>query len=333
MRIKRNLKHFASAGAALFLLAGCGSDEEADELTIGYFPNFTHITTIVALENGYFEEELGEQVSIDTSTFPDGSTFMEAMSTNEIDVGTVGPSPATQIYFRNPEHNIIAGAVNGGAVLAARSDADINSVEDLDGANVAIPTIGSTQDIMLRAELAEAGLAPTSDGGTVNLMPQAPADTSTLFLQGDVDAAATQEPWGVYLENQVDADIILDEDEFAWGRESTTTVVVSRTSYSEANPELIEGYLRAHLRAIDYIEENQEDAVQTFITHIEDITGSELDFEETLEASNRLNPTYEINEDVLQEMATISYEAEYASSDEIDGLVNYTYLDAVLNDD
>ncbi len=63
---------------------------------------------------------------------------------------------------------------------------------------VAVPTIGSTQDIMLPQ--------------------QAPADTSTLFLQGDVDAAATQEPWGVFLENQANASILLDEEEFAWGR-------------------------------------------------------------------------------------------------------------------
>lgn len=189
-------------GALLLLgAAGCGSEEAADEIHIGYFPNFTHITTVVALENGYFEEEMGEEVSIETSTFPDGSAFMEAMSTQDIDIGTVGPSPATTTYLRNPEHEIIAGAVNGGAVLATREDSGIESVEDLDGMRVAIPTIGSTQDIMLREALDDVGLKVDDEGGTVSLVPQAPADTSTLFLQGDVDAAATQEPWGVYLEN------------------------------------------------------------------------------------------------------------------------------------
>lgn len=318
-------------GSILLLgLAACGSEEEADEVTIGYFPNFTHITTVIALENGFMEEELGDDITINTNTFPDGGAFMEAMSTRDLDVGTVGPSPATQTYITNPEHSIIAGAVNGGAVLAVRDGSGIESVEDLDGANVAIPTIGSTQDIMLRHELNEVGLTPVADGGTVNLMPQAPADTSTLFLQGDVDAAATQEPWGVFLENQADATILLDEEEFAWGRESTTTVVTARNAFSEANPEIVEGYLRAHIRAVEFIEENQEEAVSVFVDHIEEITGSGLDYDETLEASNRLNPTYEINEDVLQQMATISVEAEYANSDDIEGLVDYSYLDVVL---
>ncbi|MBY8910915.1 aliphatic sulfonates ABC transporter substrate-binding protein, partial [Salinicoccus roseus] len=61
--------------ALLFLiLAGCGgednnsAEETADEVRIAYFPNFTHIATIVALENGYFEEAFGEDVTIDTMT-------------------------------------------------------------------------------------------------------------------------------------------------------------------------------------------------------------------------------------------------------------------------
>ncbi|MBB6450049.1 NitT/TauT family transport system substrate-binding protein [Geomicrobium halophilum] len=322
------------AGMSAFLLltlAGCNASEEnAEEITIGYFPNFTHITTVIALENGYFEEEFGSDINIETSTFPDGGAFMEAMSTQDVDIGTVGPSPATQNFQLNPEHEIVAGAVNGGAVLATRENSGIESLSDLEGTRVAIPTIGSTQDIMLRATLMEEGMDVEDSGGTVRMLPQEPADTSTLFLQEDVDAAATQEPWGVYLENQANADILLDEEEFAWGTESTTTVVAARNAFTEGNPDLTEEYLRAHIRAVEFIEENQEEAVEAFINHIEEITGNELDFEETLEASNRLNPTYEVNEEILQEMATISYEADYAQSDDIEGLVNLDYLEAAL---
>ncbi|MFP3359280.1 ABC transporter substrate-binding protein, partial [Planococcus sp. SIMBA_143] len=139
-------------------------------------------------------------------------------------------------------------------VLATAEDSGIESVEDLDGKRVAVPTIGSTQDIMLRKELQEVGLNIEDAGGTVSLVPQAPADTSTLFLQGDVDAAATQEPWGVFLENQANASILLDEEQFAWGTDLTTTVVTANNTFTDANPELTQEYLRAHLEAIDFIE-------------------------------------------------------------------------------
>jgi len=319
---------------SLAVVAGCGGAEEpAEEVRIGYFPNLTHISTVIALQNGYFEEEFGEDIAIETMTFPNGSAFMEAMSTDEFDIGTVGPSPATTTYMRNPAHSIIAGAVNGGAVLATAEGSGIESVEDLDGKSVAVPTIGSTQDIMLRKALHEVGLDIDDSGGTVSLNPQAPADTSTLFLQGDVDAAATQEPWGVFLENQADADILLDEDEFGWGADSTMTVVTARNAFTETNPELTEAYLRAHVRAIEFIEENTEEAVGIFVDHITDITGSELSKEETLEASDRLYPTHEIDEEVLQEMATISYEADYMSSDDIDDLINTEFIDRVTSEE
>lgn len=319
---------------SLAVVAGCGGAEEpAEEVRIGYFPNLTHISTVIALQNGYFEEEFGEDIAIETMTFPNGSAFMEAMSTDEFDIGTVGPSPATTTYMRNPAHSIIAGAVNGGAVLATAEGSGIESVEDLDGKSVAVPTIGSTQDIMLRKALHEVGLDIDDSGGTVSLNPQAPADTSTLFLQGDVDAAATQEPWGVFLENQADADILLDEDEFGWGADSTMTVVTARNAFTETNPELTEAYLRAHVRAIEFIEENTEEAVGIFVDHITDITGSELSEEETLEASDRLYPTHEIDEEVLQEMATISFEADYISSDDIDGLINTEFIDRVTSEE
>ena len=89
------------------ILAGCGNSDntaseggKASKVRIGYFPNLTHISTIVALEKGYFEEELGEGIEVVTQTFPDGSAFMEAMSTDNIDVGTVGPTPVLNNYIK-----------------------------------------------------------------------------------------------------------------------------------------------------------------------------------------------------------------------------------------
>ena len=58
----------------LGVLAGCSNDE--DTVTIGYFPNLTHVASIVALEEGYFEEEFGEDITIETQTFSNGGLFM-----------------------------------------------------------------------------------------------------------------------------------------------------------------------------------------------------------------------------------------------------------------
>lgn len=324
-------------GLSLFFLTaitGCQTSEEnAEEINIGYFPNLTHISSIIALESGYFEDHFGEDIEIKPTTFPDGSLFMESMSTQDIDIGTVGPSPAMNTYQINPEHEVIAGAMNGGAVLVTNEATDIEHAEDLDGGSVAVPAITATQDMMLRETLMAEGLNVEDSGGSVSMLPQAPADTSTLFLQDDVDAAAVPEPWGVNLENQAGAEVLLDADEFAWGMETPTTVVTARTGFTEGNEDLTKDYLRAHVDAIQFMEENPEEAINIFIEHIEDLTGNELDQEEIHSANDRLNPTYELNTDILQEMATISYDAQYMRSDDIEGLINLEYLDDVLREE
>ncbi|RQW23067.1 ABC transporter substrate-binding protein [Bacillus sp. C1-1] len=309
-------------GAGITLTA-CGNSATEGEVRIAYFPNLTHISTIVALENGYFEEEFGEDARFTTMTVPDGAQFMEAMSANEIDIGTVGPVPAMNTYTRNPSHSIIAGAVNGGAVIMARADSGVESVADLAGRNVAIPTIGSTQDIMLRKELADAGI----DADDINFVPQAPADTSILFSQGDADAAATQEPWGSFLADNLDAAFLVDADEFAWGEDSTNTVVTASHEFLEINEDLARGYLRAHADAVEFVANNPDEAAQIFVDHIQRETGNELDYDEIRLSLERLFPTVDVNEQVLQEMAAISEEAGQMASTDIDGLVNLQYLE------
>mgnify|MGYP001172737068 CR=1 FL=1 len=309
------------------MLASCSSDDE-NTVTIGYFPNLTHVATIIALENGYFTEEFGEDVTIETKTFSNGGLFMEAMQTKEIDVGTVGPGPLLNIYLRNREFHIISGAVNGGAVLVASKESGIQSLEDLDGKLVAIPVIGSTQDVMLRKALKEVGLETTTSGGTVEMYPAAPADTATLFVQNSVDAAATQEPWGYILETQAEGRLILDWDEFAWGEESTNTVVVARSEFL-ANEERAKQYLRAHKRAVEFVQENPEEAQNIVIQHIQNLTGKEIDKEEIAAAFSRLRVTTDVNEQVIQEMADISMEAGYVDSNDISGLIDLSILESI----
>jgi NitT/TauT family transport system substrate-binding protein len=288
----------------------------------------THIATIIGLENGYFEEEFGEEVTLDTQTVTNGGLFMEAMATDSIDVGTVGPGPLLNTYVKDPSYHIISGAVNGGAVLVANGDSDVEDVADLDGKRVAIPVIGSTQDVMLRKALEEVDLTTTTSGGTVELYAADPADTTTLFSQGSVEAAATQEPWGYVLETQVNGEKLLDWDEFAWGEESTNTVVAASESFVE-NETLTEAYVKAHQRAVEFIQENPEESQELVIEHLKELTGQELNADEVEAAFNNLEVTTAVNEEVIQEMADISLEAEYVQSNDIEGMIDLSVLESL----
>lgn len=327
--MKRVLKSLILLLLVLGLLVGCANHDDR-EVTIGYFPNLTHIATIVALENDYFAEEFDDDITIETKTFTNGGLFMEAMQTNEIDVGTVGPGPLLNFYIQNPEFHLISGAVNGGAVLVATQDSGIAELADLDGKRVAIPVIGSTQDVMLRKALQDVNLTTTDNGGTVELYAAAPADTVTLFIQQSVDAAATQEPWGYVLETQADGELLLDWDAFAWGKDSTNTVVAARKDFLQ-NEDMALAYLRAHQKAVTFIQNNPEAAQELVIQHIEGLTGRGIDAAEAEAAFNRLQVTTDVNQQVIQEMADISESAGYVSSSDIDGLIDLSFLDQLNN--
>jgi NitT/TauT family transport system substrate-binding protein len=331
--LKKSLLFLSIFVLFLGLLSGCGQADNKEEtggtdtqtVKIGYFPNLTHIATIVALENGYFEESFGNDVKIETKTFTNGGLFMEAMATKAIDVGTVGPGPLLNFYVKNKEYHIISGAVNGGAVLVANGNSGIKELADLDGKKVAIPVIGSTQDVMLRKALQEVKLKAKTNGGTVDLYAAAPADTASLFIQNSVDAAATQEPWGYVLQNQANGTLLLDWDQFAWGKESTNTVVTARQDFLKKT-DLASAYLRAHKKAVEFIQSNPDESKEIVVKHLKDLTGKELNADEVAAAFSRLLVTTEVNEQVIQEMAEISEEAGYITSSDIKGMVDLSLL-------
>ncbi|KQU17081.1 nitrate ABC transporter substrate-binding protein [Bacillus sp. Leaf13] len=318
------------------IVSGCTQSTSKEEgkgtgkqtVKIGYFPNLTHSATIIALEKGFFKEEFGEDVKIETKTVANGGLFMEAMATNAIDVGTVGPGPLLNFYVKNPEYHLISGAVNGGAVLVSSEGSKVTDLKDLDGKKVAIPVIGSTQDVMLRKALQDVDLKPTTNGGTVELYAAAPADTTALFVQKSVDAAATQEPWGYVLENQAKGKLVLDWDQFAWGKDSPNTVVAASQKFLDKKG-LAASYLKAHKKAVDFILNNPEESQELVIKHLKKLTGKELSKEEVTSAFSRLEVTTEVNEQVIQEMADISKEAGYVPSSDIKGMVDLSILKEV----
>jgi NitT/TauT family transport system substrate-binding protein len=327
--LKKSMLYLFITALFMGVLSGCAqsSKEGGDTNTvkIGYFPNLTHIATIVALEKGYFEESFGKDVKIETKTVNNGGLFMEAMATKAIDVGTVGPGPLLNFYVKNKEYHLISGAVNGGAVLVAAEGSGVEELADLDGKKVAIPVIGSTQDVMLRKALKEADLKAKTSGGTVELFAAAPADTASLFIQKQVDAAATQEPWGYVLENQAKGKLLLDWDKFAWGKESTNTVVAARADFLK-NKDLTKKYLEAHKKSVQFIQDNPEESKEIVIKHLKDLTGKELNKDEVDAAFSRLAVTTNVNEEVIQEMADISKEAGYIPSSDIKGLIDLSLV-------
>ena len=102
-------------------------------LRLGYFPNVTHATALVGVGKGIFEEHLGDNVTLETSTFSTGTEASEALFADAIDMTYIGPNPAINAYAKSNGEavRIISGATSGGAFLVVKPE--ITDVEGLQG--------------------------------------------------------------------------------------------------------------------------------------------------------------------------------------------------------
>ena len=94
--------------AVAFLLTACGSaaasgpdaassgDGAPVELRLGYFPNVTHATALVGVEEGFFADALGDDVTLTTATFNAGPAAIEALFSDAIDADVHRPQPDGQ---------------------------------------------------------------------------------------------------------------------------------------------------------------------------------------------------------------------------------------------
>lgn len=241
----------AIATVACLGMAGCGSKDDGNEVSIGYFNNVTHPQALYMKSQKTLENSLGEDINVKWTAFNAGPAEVEALFSGDIDIGYIGPVPAVSANVKSKgDVVILSGSSSGGAILVKRPEAEIESVDQLDGKNVAIPQIGNTQHLSLLKLLSDNNLKPVTEGGTVTVSAVANADVANMMERGDIDAALVPEPWGATLLKD-GAELLMDYDEIYMDGAYNVAVVVVRKEFMEKNPEIVEKFLaeigRAHV--------------------------------------------------------------------------------------
>ncbi|MFE2325505.1 ABC transporter substrate-binding protein, partial [Streptomyces sp. NPDC059385] len=77
-----------------------GKKLSASEVRIGYFPNLTHATALVGLQEGLIQKELGA-TAIKPQSFNAGPSEIEALNGGSLDIGFIGPSPSINGYVKS----------------------------------------------------------------------------------------------------------------------------------------------------------------------------------------------------------------------------------------
>jgi NitT/TauT family transport system substrate-binding protein len=334
------MKRWIVALSAMALLtAGCaGSATRArgssDVLRLGIFPNLTHAPGFVALGEGIFDRVM-KDTDVEITVFNSGTEAGEALLAGSLDASYIGPGPATNLYLESGGRvALVSGAVSGGASLVVRKGAGIESPQDLAGKKVAVPGIGNTQDIALRAWLEDNGLKSTDEGGEVSIVDVDNPELPQHFRAGQLDAAWEPEPYPSLLVEEGLADVFVDEATLWPDGQFVTTHLLVSTIYMDAHPEVINQLVEANVEAIKLMQESPDEAKATAQAQLIEAGAPSLDQAVVDAAWDKLEFTWDPIAFSLEQDAQDAYNLGYLEEPPQDILDIYRLgpLNAVLTE-
>ena len=323
--------------AAVPTSTGANSSSTANKagttVRLGYFPNITHSQALIGVARGDFQKSLGAGVTLDAKQFNAGPSVIEALFANQLDIAYIGPNPAINGYIKSNGEalRIIAGATSAGAALVVRPQANIAKPEDFAGKKLATPQLGNTQDVALRAYLADHGLKTKDKGGTVEIVPTDNPQILDLFKQGQIDGAWVPEPWASRLIVDGGGKLFLDERDLWPNGEFVTANIIVSAAFLKAHPNLVKAFLQAHVEITLWEQQNPDQAEQLVNDQIKALTGKALPKEVIDGAWGRLHVTYDPVSSSLVKSAESAYKAGFLKSNpDLSGIYDLTPLNEVL---
>ncbi|MFJ3175784.1 aliphatic sulfonate ABC transporter substrate-binding protein [Streptomyces roseus] len=250
----------------------------APEVRIGYFPNLTHATALVGIQEGLIAKELGA-TAIKPQTFNAGPSEIEALNGGSLDIGFIGPSPAINGYVKSKGSNlrIISGSASGGVKLVVNPE-KIKTLDDLKGKKIATPQKGNTQDVAFLNWIAEKGwtVDPESGKGDVSVVRTDNKVTPDAFKQGSIDGAWVPEPTASKLVSE-GASVLLDETDLWPGKKFVITNVIVSQKFLKEHPDVVEAVLAGTVKTNAWINANPDQAKASANAALKALSGKELE--------------------------------------------------------
>lgn len=225
----------AASGIAGVALASRRGSSDTSVLRLGTMANLTHAPVLAGLGSGRLARAVAP-ARLEATLFRAGPRVTEALIGDAIDVGTTGPAAAVVHHARHARHagrgdgglRVLAGCASGGASLVVARSARVAGPADLRGKTLAVTQLGTTQDVTLRAYLAEHGLRDAAAGGDVRVIAISGATILAQMRSGGLDGAWLPEPWATRVVRELGATRLVDERDLWEGRRFATALLVSR---------------------------------------------------------------------------------------------------------
>ncbi|WP_069169457.1 aliphatic sulfonate ABC transporter substrate-binding protein [Streptomyces griseus] len=347
-RLRRSLTAAAFLPLLAVALTACGYGSQAkdddtesvsaggrtlssDTVRIGYFPNLTHATALVGIQEGIIAEELGG-TTVKPSTFNAGPSEIEALNAGSIDIGFIGPSPSINGYAKSEGQSlrIIGGSASGGVKLVV-DPKKIRTVDDLKGKKIATPQLGNTQDVAFLNWISRKGwkVDAQSGKGDVSVVRSDNKVTPDAFKAGALDGAWVPEPTASKLVAE-GGKVLLDESTL-WpdGQFVITNIIVSQ-KFLSAHPDVVDAVLRGTVNTNKWINAHPDEAKASANTALEKLNGKALPAEVLDPAWKSLRVTDDPLAATLRAQADHAVEAGLLEKPDLAGIYDLRPLNKIL---
>ncbi|MFF9688287.1 aliphatic sulfonate ABC transporter substrate-binding protein [Streptomyces sp. NPDC014623] len=308
-----------------------GKKLSADTVKIGYFPNLTHATALVGIQEGLIAEELGG-TTLKPSTFNAGPSEIEALNAGAIDIGFIGPSPSVNGYSKSKGQSlrIIGGAASGGVKLVV-NPRKIKTLDDLKGKKIATPQLGNTQDVAFLNWLSDKGweVDAQSGKGDVSVVRSDNKVTPDAFKAGSLDGAWVPEPTASKLVAE-GGEVLLDESTLWPDDKFVITNIIVSQKFLSAHPDVVEAVLRGTVNTNKWINANPDRAKVSANAALEELNGKALPAEVLDPAWESIRITDDPLAATLQAQADHAVEAGLLEKPDLSGIYDLRPLNKIL---
>jgi ABC-type branched-subunit amino acid transport system substrate-binding protein/ABC-type taurine transport system substrate-binding protein len=311
-----------SLDALIILQSATGKAAEKTHLRIGYQPSTHQLAEMVAIEKGWWEEDLADFgiTEVTDHQFPSGLPEMQSMMAGDLDVAYVGVTPPITAIAQGLDAKIVAAVQTQGSDLVLRPEINYTSPSNLFGLKIATFPPGSVMDIVLKKFLTDNNVS------NVTIVSMGPEDAIEAIENGSVNGTFLPHPCPAMIELDGNGSSVVRSGAM-WADHACCCLLVSGELIRD-HPDLVREVVRTHIKATEYVNENQNESAEIFAEKIGyDLNTVNYSFEHW-DGEWISDPHLEL--ECIIEFANISYDLGYVNrSLTVEDLFDTSFYDSI----
>jgi len=260
--------------AFTLLAAACGGDDDDDQasgttgttsqemtsIKVGVVPVVDVAPLYLGIDKGFFEDE---GLEVEPVVAQGGAAIIPAVVAGDQEIGfsnvvslMLGQTQDLPVKIISQGIQATDDSENDTAAIAVKGSSDIQEPADLEGKTIAINTLNNISQLTVTAALDSEGV----DTSTLHFVEVPLPDMVGQLEAGQIDAAGLVEPFVTTGKNAGQRMIIYDR--VATEPKMTVATYFTSDSYLESNPDVVEAFVRAMNKSLEYATENPDEARQ-----------------------------------------------------------------------